>query len=77
MGENLYSDVRSALLTQPYDYCVYIGSPIPGIMGRLAENYNIHAKSPLITMSKGAKIYLDTKYTSSSSDTAMHPSSGS
>ena len=46
-------------------------------MGRLAENYNIHAKSPLITMSKGAKIYLDTKYTSSSSDTAMHPSSGS
>ena len=60
MGENLYSDVRSALLTQPYDYCVYIGSPIPGIMGRLAENYNIHAKSPLITMSKGAKIYLNT-----------------
>ena len=54
MGENLYSDVRSALLTQPYDYCVY------RISWRLAENYNIHAKSPLITMSKGAKIYLNT-----------------
>ena len=42
-------------------------------MGRLAENYNIHAKSPLITISKGAKIYLDTRSTSPLQ--TLHPSS--
>ena len=61
-----HSDVllRSALLTQPYDYCVV--APLSFSPGSWEDWRKITISMqnrPLITMSEGAKIYLDTKHT--------------
>ena len=71
-----HSDVllRSALLTQPYDYCVVAPHSFsPGSWEDWRKITISMQNRPLITMSKGAKIYLDTQSTFPLQ--TLHPSS--